>query len=427
MIIHMETEKVNLAAWRLAKTAESLDVAASGLTMLLQSLDWEGLGRDEFIAESRRTLNHIRRQAEAGILLSQSMRREVDEWLAADRLGEGHFQEANRSWAAADSEIAGGGGVLLARAQVLGISTSTAGNQYIQEYQNMPWGNKFEEDGRLQTEINDSQVLINGMRSEEEIQKDINSIDAQIADLEQKRADAQAEAEKWYNQIIPDWPPQGDSDGLPWRVRADDFDDQVADYNRQIQALQAQKQALQTELTSRLQEQARLVELQSRQSALTEVINQGVPADGPTKPDWLRKDLGGCTLYVAEKRNVYAWPNSGGSPGHPGNAQYWNDQALQAGYEVGTRPVKGSIMVFEPDHGKYNGIMQVSDSQGHVAYVEGVERVDGGYKVTISQASTQYDDKGGFVRGVYIKQNTTTVLVNDGQQVASFIYDKPAK
>jgi surface antigen len=140
----------------------------------------------------------------------------------------------------------------------------------------------------------------------------------------------------------------------------------------------------------------------------------------------LRNQLGGCTNYVAQKRDVSDFPNASGQPGHPGDAQYWDNQARQAGYEVGSRPVVGSIMVFEPDHGKPNGIMNVHDTAGHVAYVEKVERIDGGYKVTISQASTKYVD-GQFVRGTYINQNTMTVTVNDGQQAASFVYDKPAK
>jgi surface antigen len=198
-------------------------------------------------------------------------------------------------------------------------------------------------------------------------------------------------------------------------VRADDYEDQVAGYDRQLQDLQAQKQAAQAALEARRQAQANLGGLQTRQDALSSVIDKGVPADGPTKPAWLKNQLAGCTNYVVGKRDVSSFPNGSGQPGHPLNANMWDNQARQAGYDVGARPVKGSIMVFE---GK-NDVMSVNKTDGHVAYVENVKRVDGGYEVTISQA----DNSG--VRGTYVNQRTSTITVKDGVSGVSFIYGKP--
>jgi surface antigen len=402
--LHMEPEPVRTAAGQLDQAAGEIFAHSEALQQSLGRLDWQGGNSERFVAGMKR------------LILSQRAYHEVDEWLAAD--------------AARDPSgvrlAAAGGGMAAAGAAVLGASTA---NPYADEYGKMTWSARFQEEARLQKEIADAQARLNQMRSEEAIQKDITDLDARIAELERKKAEAQAGADAWYNKVIPDWdnehrPFPGDGDGLPWRTESDDYEDQVAKYDAEIQSLRDQRQSLQNELVARQQEAARLADLQARSSALSGIINRGVPPDGPTKPDWLRNQLAGCTLYVAGKRNVYAWPNANGQPGHPGDAQYWDNQARQAGYEIGSRPVNGSIMVFEADHGKSNDIMNVSDNAGHVAYVENVQRVNGGYKVTISQASTKYVN-GDFVRGTYINQNTMTVLVKDGQTAASFVYDKP--
>jgi surface antigen/uncharacterized protein YukE len=105
-----------------------------------------------------------------------------------------------------------------------------------------------------------------------------------------------------------------------------------------------------------------------------------------TTPSWLQKHLGGCTHYVAGRRDISTFGN-----GHPGNAAQWDDQARAAGYETGVLPMKGSIIVYEgnldPDGA---GPIRRTNSAGHVGYVESVTRVDGGYQVVYSQADTIY-------------------------------------
>lgn len=164
-------------------------------------------------------------------------------------------------------------------------------------------------------------------------------------------------------------------------------------------------------------EQNKLAELLARKSAIQTVIDSGI-SDKPTKTS-LSKVLGGCTNYVATKRNVEPFFKGGHM-----NATYWNENAASSGFDVGARPVKGAIMVIEADNGKNNGVMNVSDTAGHVAYVESVKAVKGGYNVVVSQANTKYTSSGGYVAGTYINKNTKTIFVPTGNKSVSFIYTK---
>ena len=414
-IIHMETEQVRQVARQLGQASDAISQEMENLNGHVHSMNWQGAGADEFRAEFDALMRQMTSACEQGLLLDQRAEREVEQWLAADGQGAIHFQELKRSLSDLNLIMAGGSGVMLASAQVLGVSTAI-NEQYLREYQDISWKEKFEAEKKIQEELVATKKQLDGTKSAEELQNEINGIDAQIAELEKKKAEAQEKADAWYNKVLPNWPLEGDSDGVPWRVRTDDFEDEIAGYNHQIQELQAQKQPLQNALNIRQQLDAHLAELQGRQNALNHVIDKGVPANGPTKPEWLHNQLGGCANYVAGKRDV---SDFGG--GHPGNASAWDNQASAAGYDVGERPAKGAIMVFEGQ----NDVMKVDKTAGHVAYVEKVEKVDGGYNVTVSQANTQYDSKGNFVRGTYINPNTKTVFVKDGANGVSFIYDKP--
>jgi surface antigen/uncharacterized protein YukE len=130
--------------------------------------------------------------------------------------------------------------------------------------------------------------------------------------------------------------------------------------------------------------------------------------------------LGGCTNYVATKRDVSGfW-----KPGRM-NATYWNENATAAGFEVGNKPVAGSIMVIEADNGTNNGIMNVHDTAGHVLCVESVKETAGGYLVSYSHAGTLYNDAGNYIPGTYkMLNNSKPVFVPYESPVVSFIYDK---
>lgn len=148
------------------------------------------------------------------------------------------------------------------------------------------------------------------------------------------------------------------------------------------------------------------------------VPTEGIPSSR-TPADKLAI-LGGCTNYVATKRDVSGFWKSGRM-----NAHYWNENAAAAGFEVGNEPVAGSIMVIEADHGTHNGIMDVNDSAGHVLYVESVKETDGGYLVSYSHAGTLYDDAGKYIPGTYkMLNNSKPVFVPYQSDAVSFIYDK---
>ncbi|MEM5776247.1 MAG: CHAP domain-containing protein, partial [Anaerolineaceae bacterium] len=116
---------------------------------------------------------------------------------------------------------------------------------------------------------------------------------------------------------------------------------------------------------------------------------------------------------------VSAFPNATGEPGHPMNAKYWNDQAIQAGYDVGNIPVKGAIVVFEA------GSKYAAGDAGHVGYVESVVPVEGGYKMVFSQASTIYTSNS-WIRGDHkmLKPLEIFIPATGSGSDMSFIYDK---
>lgn len=413
--IRMETERVDGVARQLEQVNAAISQEMEILGNRIHSLNWQGAGADQFRAEFNALLRQASDICEEGILLSQRVKREAQEWVAADSLGASRFRDLKRALENLNLVMVGGGGVILASAQILGISTNVNG-EYLQEYRKMSWKDKFKIEKNIQDELSSTQKQLSDMKPADELQTEINAIDAEIAELERKKAEAQKKADALLNKVIPDWPLERDSDGVPWRVRTDDYEDEVAEYDHQIQELQSRKQALQGDLSSRPQLETHLAELRQQQNALNQVIREGVPPDGPTTPKWLHNQLAGCTNYVAENRNV-----SGFGGGHPGDASDWNNQAVKAGYEVGERPAKGAIMVFEGD----NNVMRVDKDAGHVAYVEKVEKVDGGYKVSVSQANTKYDSKGNFVRGTYVNKRSSTIFVKDGAKGVSFIYGKP--
>jgi surface antigen/uncharacterized protein YukE len=418
----METELVRKTSQQLKQTNSMIIETMNELKSQVQFMMWEGQSAEEFRAEFDSLNRQILSVCEQGNTIGQRVELEVQEWLAVDGQGANHLQEVSKSLSS--FLLPAAGGVFFAGTpQVLGVSTISSDGQYIAEYQQMPWNKKLQTEKDLTVQIAEQKKTLAEMKSADELQNDIASFDEKIAELEKKKSEAQAQADQWYNKIIPDTPLATDKDGVPWRVRTDDFEDQIADVDRQIKDLQAQKQAAQQNLVERQNLPAQLAELEARQTALSQVIDQGIAPDKPATPAWLKNHLGGCTNYVAEKRDVSAFPNDRGQSGHPGDAYQWDNQAQKAGYDVGSRPVKGSIMVFEGN----NNVARVDQEAGHVAYVENVKKVDGGYEVTISQANTMYDKNGNFIRGTHTSPQTSKILIKDSARGVSFIYDKPKK
>lgn len=257
------------------------------------------------------------------------------------------------------------------------------------EYERMSWGQRFKEEERIRRELAGipGEVAhleeVNGtLRQQEE------NIARRIAELERRKSEVEERSRNPVNKILPDTPFQwgSDDEGIdaPWRTQSDRYEDEAQRIEQEIYQLKQQQDEIQERIRQNVEriEGLRDVErdLQNRQQEIERIVNRGVKPDGPTNK-WLRGQLAGCTNYVAQKRDVNPWPNPSGQPGHPRDARYWDDQARQAGYETGTRPVKGSIMVFE------RGVLGVDRHYGHVAYVERVEQHGNGFIVTTSEAN----------------------------------------
>ncbi|MEI7644715.1 MAG: CHAP domain-containing protein [Chloroflexales bacterium] len=125
-----------------------------------------------------------------------------------------------------------------------------------------------------------------------------------------------------------------------------------------------------------------LAQLTAQRAQMLKPIIDGIPNDGPS-PN--KNGFVGCTNYIAEKRDI-EWN---------GNAHAWNENAQSAGYEVGSVPVKGSIIVFEP------GVMGANKQYGHVAYVDSVVESGGVFKVTISEANPASGANGEWIAGTH--------------------------
>ncbi|MBN1921597.1 MAG: hypothetical protein JW892_10150 [Anaerolineae bacterium] len=157
---------------------------------------------------------------------------------------------------------------LLARisdGSVLGVSTEA------KDYASMRWGEKLDELERLEQEIAALQGRIPEGMTLENVRARIADLDKQIADLEDKRDEAGKRAGQWWNRIIPTWPLSRDNDGVLWRVQADKYEDQVTDYEAQLEPLRQERD----QLIQNRQDLETLEMLQQNHSTLDQIIKKG--------------------------------------------------------------------------------------------------------------------------------------------------------
>lgn len=115
------------------------------------------------------------------------------------------------------------------------------------------------------------------------------------------------------------------------------------------------------------EQKVQLDELRAQRDKLQQTLDEGIFSQG-LPPDQNPFPKGECTWYATSRRNMY--------PAVWGDAKNWATQAAASGYEVGDMPVKGSIMVWQPN------IRKASAAYGHVSYVENVEKLsDGTFRV----------------------------------------------
>ncbi len=326
--------------------------------------------------------------------MSSRLEREVLEWEeAAARLdgssvtGSAAPVVRSPSVTAMSGAAAAGAGTAAA-GQVLGASTSSSAVS--SDYKKMGWPDKFKEEKRLNNEIEEAQKTLDSIPSEKDCLKDLERINTGEAMWRDKKAEMLRKANKPGNFLVHQ-----------------KYLDEAKRCDQVLNGLQKERAVVEGRLDLRRSTEIELTSLRSQKAELQQVIKEGISSS--STPSGKRNVLGGCTNYVASKRDV----SKLFKPGHM-NATYRNKNAKASGFDVGRTPVKGSIMVIEADKGMNNGVMNVSDKAGHVAFVGSTKAVKGGYQVTISHAGTKYDANGDYVAGTYINKRTSTVFVPAG-------------
>ncbi|MEI6776381.1 MAG: CHAP domain-containing protein [Chloroflexales bacterium] len=270
------------------------------------------------------------------------------------------------------------------------VSNPTTTEEWKAFYRKQPWSKKFEELKQLDQEIARLQSQINRGITADHLKNSIKFYDKLIDETEQEIKRLEKEKDNWFGNIL--------------RTH-DSYDRALETTKRNLETLKSDRE----KAVRMLSDIERLPNLLIQKQGLENDIKQGITPDGPTPNDLLR-GTAGCTNYVAEKRDIRYWPNNKDEPGHPGNAYEWKNQAIRAGYEVGSVPVKGSILVYQP------GVGGVDSKNGHVSYVENVaQNADGTYSVTISQANPNYEKD---VNGIPIRDEKGQKIAILGQHTA---------
>ncbi len=438
--IFMEPELVRQLARALRNILAQMDDAVTRLGRAAHlSSYWMGSAAYRFEQDLQALQARLRRTVQDGDHLVRLLENELREWVQSTAEMSIVFPFTPfYSWSSSFMAVP-----LVARiGQILDNPTIfTMGVQPLspEAVARMTWNTLFEIEESLRLQLYQiEKTLLQIAKEEQQIQTQLQSLSEQIQDLKSKKETLlkeierlEAERDEFFNRILPKLPlRKGFDDGLldmPWYTRSDELEDRIAEYRKQLAHLD---EKLNKMLTERQELAEQLTKIQSHRDNLLrtkkqatqnlalihEHLDRGI-TDSPTRRDLITSKqygLAGCTNYVAKKRDVTAFPNSSGQPGHPGHAYQWDDQAVRAGYEVGTRPIKGSIMVFE------KGILGVNTKAGHVAYVESVERTsDGGYLIKTSEANTLY--KTVFENG---KEKRVAIRGTHGKPYMRYYYMK---
>jgi len=93
----METERVHGVVRQLAQTAEEIQQSCSGLLKQVLSTDWEGASREDFVNQCEQVLRNIITASDTGLVLSQRLQREANEWELVDSGHAGELAEIGSS------------------------------------------------------------------------------------------------------------------------------------------------------------------------------------------------------------------------------------------------------------------------------------------------------------------------------------------
>ena len=191
----------------------------------------------------------------------------------------------------------------------------------IPNFSNISWAQRFAWTDKLDDVITKAENTIGQFNSViAESQKHIATIDAELADLETQRAGLQEAAGDWRNKL------KFSEDGLrlgfddkfpdaPWRTRADDYESQLAEIDRQIAELQQQRQTCQVQQQQVIRQrdvlQGKLVDMHAAQTNLQKQMEAlkrfdgQTPATTTTKRPWSYVDAPVTNVETERDPRVY--------------------------------------------------------------------------------------------------------------------------
>lgn len=274
--IRMETERVLVLTRKMDRLAEELFESASTAERSLRASSWEGGSKEELLRQMAACRRRLQDLADEVQRLALAGRREMEQWQEADARFE-FSGSAARSWHPGWMTGAGliglgglGGGAFTGSASGLaagGVPASAgeqdAANFYQVGVKNYSYEKLLEESRILQAEIAELQRQLAELPTLDALDGDLSSNEAAQAALRERIAalDARLEelyaqwqlehdqAGKWWNKILPSKEGGWDSeDGLPWRTRSDDYEDNRAAAMAEIHEIARQRADLQESL-----------------------------------------------------------------------------------------------------------------------------------------------------------------------------------
>jgi hypothetical protein len=201
---------------------------------------------------------------------------------------------------------------------------------------------------------------------------------SRLAELEQRRAALEAERRNLLNQVIPDWPLQGDHEGMPYRTRADAV-------KGELDKVTAEIQRLQTGPEHPVGAAEAAVGQQPSQAAGAPVARSLRDAD----PGAFSRTEG-CALYAqarrADLKPISTLPGAV-DLGAANYIKYYRDhvpdqigQVPQGSKDLTQYLAPGYAVVWD----RHSGLGGAGDRYGHIAIVEAVHQ----NSIEISQAGT---------------------------------------
>ncbi len=325
--------------------------------------------------------------------------------------------------------------------QVLGVSTESTGGDALwhqrisEEYTAKPWRSLWGIKQELESKIAEVHAQIGALTPRnEELGRELIHLKQGQAALEDYRRELQEQIKSWRNQLARSeegWR-LGFDDGLldaPYRTKADDLEDRALQLDKTLTELDSMIASTEQNIgdvnATLTATNSELAESRERLDVVRTRIEHGLQVEGSTKNSVL-VGLGGCTYYVAQKRNLddwHRWPH----------AHAWDEEAKKAGYEVDKLPLKGAIIVYEKGAKYYSvndgvpseKVSTVNGTYGHVAFVEDVQWSVYPDRVRLRISEGNYNGKMGSAG----KVNLDRWIEIDSNQLKdiSFIYDKPKK